>query len=186
MAFLSLKRVLPMIYINISEHEYAADHNTHLTREYLIATPPPPPPAIFRFGCVVYTAFVNPTSIKSSPFTQAALSTICRFSNMHFSVSHPSTSLAFYFLPVKFKIGSKAVGNGLKLIYQWFSIKSLGFKWYLWRKLMKKLLDKHNQALKWFKYGNRLGVTCIFVKLTEIVWFSWVVAAIMVCTTRQN
>ena len=77
--------------------------------------PPPPhtPPPIFRFGGCRLLPLSSQQALKASPFTGGIINIICRYGNLHFS----NLSLVTFYV-VKFKIGSKGVGNHPKLIYQ--------------------------------------------------------------------
>ena len=79
--FLSVKRILPMIYIS----EYP-----NLNMQHSISPPCPHkarldclPPAIFRFCCRLLLLSTQ-QALKASPFTSSIINIICRYGNMHF------------------------------------------------------------------------------------------------------
>ena len=110
--FLSAEKALPMIYI--SESEYAVFGPRPPPLAGLIAPlPPHTTPPIFRFGGCRLLPLSSQQALKASPFTGGIINIICRYGNLHFS----NLSLVTFYV-VKFKIGSKGVGNHPKLIYQ--------------------------------------------------------------------
>ena len=105
--FLWVKRILPMIYI--SEYSWIWICGAPPLRPRLIARCCPP---VFRFGWRLLL-LSSQQALKASPFTTGIINIICRYGNLHFS----NLSLVTFYV-VKFKIGSKGVGNHPKLIYQ--------------------------------------------------------------------
>ena len=111
--FLSAEKALPMIYISESEYAVFGPRLPPPSLAWLPAPPPHTPPPIFRFGGCRLLPLSSQQALKASPFTGGIINIICRYGNLHFS----NLSLVTFYV-VKFKIGSKGVGNHPKLIYQ--------------------------------------------------------------------